>query len=194
MRTSFFIVLAAAVGLAVTGCEPASNSDQTSPDGGEEMSINVQSSAFDAGEQIPTAHTGDGADSSPPLSWSGIPEGTRELALICDDPDAPTEDPWVHWVIYKLPATATSLPANVPAAESLETPAGARQGRNSFGNTGYGGPAPPKGHGVHHYHFKLYALDAELELAPGATKEQLLDAMQGHVLAQGELVGTYERE
>ena len=149
------------------------------------MSLEVKSSAFSNGGAIPRKYTGEGEDVSPPLSWSNVPEGTKEFALICDDPDAPRPTPWVHWVLYKISASVREL------AEGSS--GGAREGRNDFGNTGYGGPMPPPGHGVHHYHFKVYALDTELDLPPGATKEQLLGAMKGHVLAEGELVGTYER-
>lgn len=160
------------------------------------MSISVHSSAFASGDPIPPKYTGDGADLSPPLSWDGLPEGTRELALICDDPDAPTPEPWVHWVIYQLSPDLTSLPEGLPATPRLTNPLSALQGRNSWtsGRTiGYRGPAPPPGHGVHHYHFRLYALDAQLKLGPGADKRALLSAMRGHVLGEGELVGTYAR-
>jgi len=149
------------------------------------MPITVKSAAFGAGKPIPRKHTGEGEDVSPPLNWSGVPPQAKELALICDDPDAPRPKPWVHWVAYKIPAKATSL------AEG--SAGGALEGPNDFGNQGYGGPMPPPGHGTHHYHFKLYALDTELDLGPGANKEKLLKAVQGHVIAEGELVGTYER-
>lgn len=160
------------------------------------MSITVSSSAFAAGARIPKPFTGDGEDVSPPLHWEGIPAGAQELALICDDPDAPTAEPWVHWVIYKLPAALRDLPQGIPAGARLDKPLAALQGRNSWnaGRTiGYRGPAPPPGHGVHHYHFRLYALDCELNLNPGCDKKALLRAMDGHVLAHGELVGTYQR-
>ncbi len=151
------------------------------------MAIQVSSPAFEAGGAIPQKYTGEGEDTSPPLEWSGLPEGTREIALICDDPDAPTPKPFVHWVLYKIPADTTSL------AEG-STPQGSFEGRNDFGSTGYGGPMPPEGHGVHHYHFKVYALDAELDAPEGLSKDQVMSAMEGHVLDEGELVGTYERE
>jgi len=160
------------------------------------MSITVSSSAFAEGERIPKPFTGDGQDVSPPLRWEGIPEGAKELALICDDPDAPTAEPWVHWVIYKLPAALREFPQGMPAGARLDKPLAALQGRNSWnaGRTiGYRGPAPPPGHGVHHYHFRLYALDCELAVNPGLDKKTLLRAMDGHVLAEGELVGTYQR-
>jgi Raf kinase inhibitor-like YbhB/YbcL family protein len=159
--------------------------------------ITVTSEAFKSGAAIEKKYTEDGSDVSPPISWQNVPEGSKELALICDDPDAPTSEPWVHWVLYKIPADATSLPEGLPADAELKSPAGARQGKNSWktGRTvGYRGPAPPKGHGVHHYHFRVYALDASLSLAAKADKKELLAAMKGHVLAEGELVGTYERK
>lgn len=160
------------------------------------MTIELTSTAFADGEPIPKKHTADGEDVSPPLSWSNLPEGTKELAVICDDPDAPSEQPWVHWVLYNIPPDVTSLPEGVAPAERPDQPQGARQGKNSFpeGQTiGYRGPAPPSGHGPHHYHFRIYALDADLDLEPGLTKARFLKAIEGHILAQGELVGTYER-
>ena len=155
--------------------------------------MEIKTSAPADGEKIPTRFTGDGEDISPELTWSGVPDGAKELALICDDPDAPTPEPWVHWVIYKIPVGATGLVEHVQMAETLAEPAGAYQGRNSWGTIGYRGPAPPKGHGVHHYHFKLYALDTTLSVTGGLDKKQLLKAMQGHVLAETEVVGTYQR-
>ena len=150
------------------------------------MTINVTSTAFTAGGRIPRKHSGEGDDISPALSWSGIPDGTREIALICDDPDAPTPKPWVHWVVYKIPAARKGLEEG--------SAGGGLEGKTDFGTNGYGGPMPPPGHGVHHYHFKVYALDTELKLKAGATKDELLAAMKGHILAQGEIVGTYERK
>ncbi|MFH1110450.1 MAG: YbhB/YbcL family Raf kinase inhibitor-like protein [Planctomycetota bacterium] len=157
------------------------------------MTLTIRSSAFPDQARIPKRFTGDGEDVSPELSWSGVPAGAKELALICDDPDAPTPEPWVHWVIYKIPTTTAALRENVPKTGSMSEPAGAMQGVNSWGTIGYRGPAPPKGHGVHHYHFKLYAVDTALNVAAGVDKKKLLSAMQGHIVAQGELVGTYER-
>lgn len=153
----------------------------------------IQSTAFGPHEPIPRQFTGEGADLSPQLTWSDVPAGTKELALICDDPDAPRPEPWVHWVIYRIPPEADGLPENVPQTDTVSQPAGAVQGENSWGRTGYGGPLPPPGSGVHHYHFKLYALDTTLDAGPGLTKDDLLSAMQGHILAEAELVGTYRR-
>lgn len=152
------------------------------------MAIQVMSSAFQEGGMIPADYTCDGKDISPPLSWSGIPEGAVTLALICDDPDAPLGT-WVHWVLYNLPASVQELPAGVPPQEKLAS--GAVQGKNDFRKLGYGGPCPPGG--THRYYFKLYALDKALDLKPGATKKELLKAMEGHVLAEGQLMGRYRR-
>lgn len=157
------------------------------------MTLSIRSSAFANQARIPKRFTGDGEDVSPELLWSGVPANTKELALICDDPDAPTPQPWVHWVMYKLPATAAGLGEHIPTTGSLSEPAGALQGVNSWGDIGYRGPAPPHGHGVHHYHFILYALNAALALPAGADKKTLLAAIEGCVAARAEWVGTYER-
>lgn len=150
------------------------------------MAVEISSPAFEPGSAVPKKFTGEGQDVSPPLTWRGLPEGTKEIALICDDPDAPTPEPWVHWVIYRIPA-------DVIGFREGSTQGGVLEGINDFGTPGYGGPFPPKGHGVHHYHFKIYALDTELDVDAGLTKAQLLKAMEGHILDEGELVGTYER-
>jgi Raf kinase inhibitor-like YbhB/YbcL family protein len=156
------------------------------------MPIVLTSASFDDGSPIPARHTADGADLSPPLAWSGIPSGTAELALLCDDPDAPRAEPWVHWVLFGIPTVVAGLPEGLPASRTLSLPGGA-QGSNDFGRIGYGGPSPPRGHGVHHYHFRLLALDRALDLRPGATKRDLLAASRGHVLGEGLLTGTYRR-
>jgi Raf kinase inhibitor-like YbhB/YbcL family protein len=144
------------------------------------------------GATIPQKHTGEGPNVSPALRWSGVPPGTRQLALICDDPDAPRAEPWVHWVLYGLPPTIDGLSEGLATDVTLETPP-ARQGVNDSGRTGYSGPLPPRGHGRHRYFFRLYALGEVLDLPPGVDKETLLAAIRPHVLAEGELVGTYER-
>lgn len=156
--------------------------------------IEVRSSAFANGQPIPRRHTGDGEDISPALEWSAVPAGTQELAMIVDDPDAPGGT-WVHWVIYKIPASTTGLPEGIPRQQKLSQPDGALQGRNSWptDNIGYRGPQPPPGHGVHHYHFKLFALDTVLDVKPGIDKKALTEAMKNHILAQGETIGTYKR-
>jgi Raf kinase inhibitor-like YbhB/YbcL family protein len=156
--------------------------------GGNIMALTLTSPAFQNGGMIPRKYTCDGQDLSPPLEWAGAPEGTKSIALISDDPDAPMGT-WVHWVIYNLPPGASSLPEGLAREPELEK--GARQGMTDFRRVGYGGPCPPRG--VHRYFFRLYALDAELPLKPGATKKELLKAMQGRILAEGELMGKYGR-
>jgi len=153
------------------------------------MSFELKSPVFQQNQAIPKKFSCDGVDASVPLSWSDPPQGTTSLALIADDPDAP-RGTWVHWVLYDLPAEVRDLEEGVPVQETLED--GAKQGRNDFGKIGYGGPCPPPG-SAHRYYFKLYALDRLAGLPPRATKQQLLDAMKGHILAQTELVGTYKR-
>ncbi|MFI5398578.1 MAG: YbhB/YbcL family Raf kinase inhibitor-like protein [Candidatus Binatia bacterium] len=153
------------------------------------MSMTLSSSAFKSGAEIPRRHTCEGADLSPTLAWGGAPAGTKSFALIADDPDAPVGT-WVHWVVYDLPANTSKLPEGVPTTDTLS--GGGKQGINDFRKTGYGGPCPPPGK-PHRYFFKLYALDAPTNLKPRATKADVLRATEGHVLAQVELMGTYER-
>ena len=152
------------------------------------MSVKLISSVFNEGETIPVKYTCDGKDVSPPLSWSGAPEGTKSFALICDDPDAPMST-WVHWVIYNIPDSVTSLPEGVPTNKSVM--GDVMQGITDFRRIGYGGPCPPGG--THRYYFKIYALDTILTLQSGATKSELLKAMEGHILAEGQLMGRYKR-
>ena len=187
-------ILLAVCAWGLAGCNRSETMPEKPEQTGESaMEIKITSTAFSAGQGIPRQYTGEGKDISPPLSWGGIPAGAKELAMIVDDPDAPTAQPWVHWVIYKMPADTTGLSEGIAASAELSSPAGAAQGKNTAGRIGYHGPMPPPGHGVHHYHFKLYALDSKLQLAAGADKEALLKAMKGHILAQGELIGTYQR-
>lgn len=184
------VTAGAAMQLETPTKDPVSESPESHV---KRMLLQVESPAFKANEAIPRKHTGDGADVSPEIHWSGIPKDARQLALICDDPDAPSPEPWVHWVIYQIPISATGLAENLPKTETVQIPEGAVQGKNSWNTVGYRGPAPPKGHGVHHYHFRVYALSQPLDIGPGKTKAELLAAMKGHVLAEGELVGRYER-
>ena len=156
--------------------------------GGGKMAVGVTSPAFENGGMIPRKYTCDGPDVSPPIAWSGVPEEAKSLALICDDPDAPVGT-WAHWVIYDLPADLTGIPGAVPPDRTVL--GGAKQGLNDFRKIGYGGPCPPGG--THRYFFKVYALDAATNLGPGARKGDLLKAMEGHILAQGELMGKYSR-
>jgi Raf kinase inhibitor-like YbhB/YbcL family protein len=150
----------------------------------------LTSTAFTEGEPIPAKYTCDDKNLSPPLKWSGAPPGAKSLVLIVDDPDAPAGT-WVHWVLYDLPATWSELAEDLPKGQHL--PTGAKQGLNDFKHLGYGGPCPPPGRPPR-YFFKLYALDASLDLKPGATKKEVERAMENHVLTQGQLMGTYKRK
>lgn len=153
--------------------------------------MKLSSEAFRHGGAIPVEHTCDGADRSPPLAWSGTPPEAKSLALICDDPDAPGKT-WVHWVLFNLPATATGLPTGVAKTEKPASLGGALQGLTDSRRVGYGGPCPPPGK-PHRYYFKLYALDTQLPLKAGATKADVERAMQGHALAEAQLMGTFGR-
>ncbi len=155
------------------------------------MTWQLESSAFEDGATIPSEYTCAGEDVSPPLSWGEAPEGTAQLALICDDPDAPAGT-WVHWVIYAMPAELRELPPALPSDETLSEPVTATQGRNDFPTVGYRGPCPPPG-AAHRYSFRLYALSEELELAPGAAKAELVAAMEGKILGEAKLIGKFGR-
>jgi len=183
LSTLLFALLACASRSTTAPPEPAANKSQE-----KKMEIKLESSAFKDGQSIPKQYTCDGVNISPPLEWSGVPKNGKTLAIICDDPDAPAGT-WVHWVVYNLHADDLGLIENTPATDKLT--GGGLQGKNDFGKIGYGGPCPPSG--THRYFFKLYALDAETDLKPGATKSDLLKAMEGHVTAQGQLMGTYSR-
>lgn len=173
------------VGLALLaaggGCQHAK--------GEVKASLQLHSSAFDDGATIPREYTCDGKNVSPPLAWRGAPEGTQAFALIVDDPDAPSGT-FVHWVAFDLPASTHGLRR---AASTLDMPHGAKQGRNGFGKVGYGGMCPPPGDDAHRYFFRLYALDAPLGLAAGASRAAVDSAMEGHIRASGQLVGRYRR-
>jgi len=153
------------------------------------MSFTLSSSGFQPGGDIPSKYTCSGAGVSPALIWMDPPAGTESFALIADDPDAPVGT-WVHWVAYDLPASARQLPEGVAKTDVIS--GGGTQGRNDFGKTGYDGPCPPPGK-PHRYYFKLYALDSKLNLKPGATKKAAEQAMQGHILAQAEVMGRFQR-
>jgi len=150
--------------------------------------LQVSSSAFPAGAQIPTRHTGEGEDKSPPLEWTNVPDGTRSFAVICHDPDAPVVSSggygFIHWVLYNVPGTATGLTEGEGAHST---------GPTDFGKPGYGGPMPPNGHGTHHYFFWVLALDREPDLEPGLTLGQLLETIESNVIGMNRLLGTYER-
>ncbi|MGH7481987.1 MAG: YbhB/YbcL family Raf kinase inhibitor-like protein [Longimicrobiales bacterium] len=154
--------------------------------------MRITSSAFENDRAIPTIHTCDGDDTSPPLAFEDVPADARSLALIVDDPDAPGKV-WVHWLAWNLAAAMDGLPANVPKTSVVEELEGLRQGKTDFDSVGYGGPCPPPGHGTHHYRFTLYALDGHIDLEAGATRRALEARLEGHVIEEARLVGTYER-
>jgi Raf kinase inhibitor-like YbhB/YbcL family protein len=172
----------------LAGCVTACNV-QNSQTNGTTMKIQLNTTAFAQGQPIPGRHTCDDQDVSPDLQWSGVPSTAKSLALICDDPDAPGR-PWVHWVLYDLTPSMTGVTEGLPALPALDN--GAKQGMNDFKRMGYGGPCPPPGK-LHHYYFRLYALDTRPVLMPGLTGTDLHQFMAGHVIAQGELMGTYQR-
>ncbi len=153
------------------------------------MEIQLASPAFAEGGTIPQKYTADGEDVSPPLTWPDAPEGTQSFALVCEDPDAPRKT-WIHWVLYNVPAAARELVEG--QAQEAHLSGGAMQGVNDFGKVGYGGPSPPPGK-PHRYYFKLYALDARLPAQERLTRDRLLAAMNGHILAEGQVMGTYGR-
>jgi Raf kinase inhibitor-like YbhB/YbcL family protein len=182
-------VLAVAIGLSVP--ELSAQTPQK---------LTVSSSTMKEGEPVPLEHTPYGRNDSPPLAWSGVPASAKEIVVICEDPDAGNPPPFVHWVMYKIPATAAGLPQGLPLDNLTPLPAelkGALQGLSGFRRPTYRGPAPPPGK-VHHYHFVVTALDVALpapkEMQPPMTRAELLEAMKGHIVAQGELVATYERK
>ncbi len=154
------------------------------------MGITVTSTAFAAGKPIPVKYTGQGENISPDLSWRDTPDGVVSFALICDDPDAPAGT-WVHWTMWNIPPTSTGLAQGVASDATL--PDGSVQGVTSSGRHGYGGPMPPKGN-AHHYYFRVYALDTMLSLPASANRAQLDAAIRGHILSQGQLMGTYQRQ
>ena len=153
------------------------------------MVFRIGSPAFENGSMIPKKYTCDGEDISPPLKWHDLPEGTKSLALVCDDPDAPLMT-WVHWVIYCIPPTKDGLEEGIPNKEILEY---GKQGKNSWGRIGYGGPCPP-GKKPHRYFFKLYAIDEAIDLKPGLKKKELLKKIEAHVIEKTEIMGRYGRE
>jgi Raf kinase inhibitor-like YbhB/YbcL family protein len=176
----------------VMGCAAAASAQTPA-------TLTVTSPTLKANETVPVDHTADGKNISPALMWSGAPASTKQFALIYDDPDVSFGTPpqsFVHWVVYKIPSTATGLPENLPMDAVLTAPpeiAGAIQGMSGFRRTGYRGPAPPPGK-PHHYTWTVYALDAELPLEQGLNRNQLLEAMKGHIIGQGSLVAIYERK
>lgn len=153
------------------------------------MKLQVSTNAFQPGTEIPQKFTCSGEDLSPEISWTDLPEGTQSVAVIVDDPDAPVGT-WTHWMVYDLPPSIQKLAQERPRTASLDD--GGLQGKNDFGNLGYNGPCPPPGK-PHRYFFKVYALDQKLEIPAGATRKALDEALKGHVLAEGEVMGTFAR-
>jgi Raf kinase inhibitor-like YbhB/YbcL family protein len=191
LATIFCCLLSAA--LLLCSCRGERQANIAQPSNTNSASVNqaqikITSTVFQDGGSLPRPYTCDGPNVSPSLRWDGVPAQAKTLALVCDDPDAPGQV-WVHWVLYNLPAETLGLVENVPKLDKL--PGGGLQGTNDFHKIGYDGPCPPRG--IHRYYFKLYALDAELPLEPGATKDELLKAMEGHVLAEGQLMGKYQK-
>ena len=184
-RSIVFISFLTIAFLAVI-CRTALAADQAK---NKNASFTITSTSFNNNQTIPVQFTGDGKNISPPLTFHGLPPNTKSLALICDDPDAPAGT-WVHWLVFDISPAAQGIKEGVPPQMVLAD--GSKQGRNSFNDIGYGGPAPPPGK-LHHYHFKLYALDKLLNLKGDVNKGDLLVAMSRHVLAESELIGTYRR-
>lgn len=192
MRKSSTILSFAVLTLLLIGCasrpQPAAQPPTADKPKVDKPEIKLTSTAFKEGQAIPRTYTCDGVNVSPPLEWGRVPKPAKTIAIIADDPDAPAGT-WVHWVLYNLPADNIGFVENLPATEKLV--AGGFQGKNDFDKIGYGGPCPPSG--THRYFFKIYALDLELPLKAGATKAEVEKAMEGHIVSQGQLMGTYRR-
>jgi Raf kinase inhibitor-like YbhB/YbcL family protein len=184
-QVALWMTLLTLIAAGAVSCAP---SESTLPEEGE-MTLSLSSPVFQEGEDIPITYTCDGQDISPPLTWGEPPSETQSFALIMDDPDAPG-GVFTHWLLFNLPADSRELPEAVPPHNELAN--GALQGQNDFGTNGYGGPCPPSGP-AHHYRFTIYALDQSLDLMAGASREQVLDDITGHILAWGQLTGIYQR-
>jgi len=184
--------------ISLSGCSGQEKGNQLEPAVTEnvsertdqEMDWKITSPSFNEGESIPAEFTCTGQDVSPALSWTDPPEGTQELALIMDDPDAPMGT-WTHWILYSIPPDTRELPENMPTDEELSSPPGAKQGITDFRRPGYGGPCPPSGE--HRYFFKLFALDQKMEVPPGASLKQVSEAMDGHIIAETRLMGVFSK-
>lgn len=187
MSRMFYILLA--LPILFCCCNKKELPSDSAKEGAKKMTIKVTSTAFQDGGMIPSKYTADGANVSPPLKWEVVLEGTQSIALINDDPDAPMGT-WVHWIMWNIPPDKMELPENVPTDQKLAD--GSCQGITDFRQPGYGGPAPPSG--THRYYFKVYALDTKLVLSTSSTKAQLVKAMEGHILAEGQLMGKYKRQ
>lgn len=200
--TLFWTALSLAAGLSVSPVAAqqdvgARSPDESSRSGPERpATFVVESPGMATGEMMPRRYTPDGPNLSPPLRWRGLPTGTRQIAVLCQDHGAGDPPPWVHWIVYNIPASAEGLPEGLPIHASEPMPEGlegAVHGNNGWGMAMYRGPAPPVGD-LHHYDFAVYALDAELDLPPRLTREELLEAVEGHVIGRGHMVPVYERQ
>ncbi len=183
------LVLLLAVLMVFSVNASACTEEATTPQKEVELTLTLSSAAFKEGDEIPVKYTCDGQDISPPLAWVEPPHKTQAIALTVDDPDAPG-GVFTHWVLFNIPVHVRQLEEGIPVQEQLEN--GALQGKNDFGKIGYGGPCPPRGV-EHRYRFTIYALDNPLDSKAGASKKQILNAMEGYILAQGQLIGTYQR-
>jgi Raf kinase inhibitor-like YbhB/YbcL family protein len=190
-RRSFLVTVGAA-GVVVSGCVGGDDGDAPEVPEDSEGSLSVSSLAFEDGGEIPTEYTCDGANNSPPLRIEGVPEEAETLALIVDDPDAPDQT-FVHWLLWNIPADTEQIPQSMPQGPAISELGGAEQGTNDNNDVGYFGPCPPEEDGPHTYRFILYAVDTELELEAGATRDELDAALDGRTVGTGRLDGTYER-
>jgi len=193
MRVIMFVLLLLSNAIACSHQQPSQQPAVTqtpvsNPGSQQKSELKLTSTAFKEGEAIPRGYTCDGANVSPPLEWTGVPKSAKTIAIIADDPDAPSGT-FVHWVLFNLSAEGLGLIENTPQTETLN--GGGVQGKSDFGKVGYGGPCPPSG--THRYFFKFYVLDSELSLKPGATKADVEKAMEGHIVGQAQLMGTYKR-
>jgi Raf kinase inhibitor-like YbhB/YbcL family protein len=179
------LALATGAGLAAAPADPKPEGKE-----GRRLKLQVTSTAFKQGEPIPAKHSCSGADVSPPLSIAGVPKETKSLILVVDDPDAPSGS-WIHWILFGIPPQTVAIPEGTSAKGT--SPVTAKLGKNSWGKTEWGGPCPPPG-GKHRYFFRVYAIDADLSVPRGASKPDLMRAIEGHILAQGELMGTFQRK
>jgi Raf kinase inhibitor-like YbhB/YbcL family protein len=187
--------------LSLTGCHGNSHADVPEsmrrlamelPQTDGPLNLHVRSDAFEEGREIPDEYSADGRNVSPSVAWSGVPAGAQSIVVIVEDPDAPPpQTPFVHWLVYAIPPTVERLPQGIPKVKQPEQPAGIVQGLNSSGSVGWFGPKPPKGDPPHHYHFQVFALDRNLKLEPGVNRQQVLEAMSGHVVGKGQVVGLF---
>jgi Raf kinase inhibitor-like YbhB/YbcL family protein len=193
--------LSLALSLFLAGCRSDSHADVPEsmrriamelPQADGPLNLHVRSDAFEEGREIPDEYSADGRNVSPSLAWSGVPAGAQSIVVIVEDPDAPPpQTPFVHWLVYAIPPTVERLPQGIPKVKQPEQPAGIAQGLNSSGSIGWFGPKPPKGDPPHHYHFQVFALDRNLKLEPGANRQQVLQAMSGHVVGKGQVLGLF---